>query len=66
MLTFFVVPAAFYLFERKRVAMMEGQHALVEADGDEQQQRVGPDGHKLPGKNALGRLRARSDSLAAY
>ncbi len=47
-LTFFVVPAAFYLFERKRVAMMEGQHALVEADGDEQQQRVGPDGHKLP------------------
>ena len=32
-----VVPAAFYLFERKRVTLMEERHSLMEADGGGQQ-----------------------------
>ena len=43
-LTFFVVPAAFYLFERKRVARMEEQQSLVEAN-DGAQPPTGSDGH---------------------
>ena len=34
-LTFFVVPAAFYLFEGKRVARMEERQSLAEANGGE-------------------------------
>jgi HAE1 family hydrophobic/amphiphilic exporter-1 len=42
-LTFFVVPAAFYLFERKRVVLMEERNDFVEAYGAEQRHRT--EGH---------------------
>jgi HAE1 family hydrophobic/amphiphilic exporter-1 len=42
-LTFFVVPAAFYLFERKRVALMEEKQAVEAASGgDEEEGELAP------------------------
>src|SRR5208283_3713927 len=43
-LTFFVVPSAFYLFERKRVAVMEQKQDLAETSGDEEELEAGSDG----------------------
>ena len=40
-LTFFVVPAAFYLFERKRVAVMEEKQAIADASEGEEEEGGG-------------------------
>ncbi len=57
-LTFFVVPSAFFLFERKRVALME-QRVIEEGDESEgegeDEESAGSDGRgKLPEKIAAG------------
>jgi HAE1 family hydrophobic/amphiphilic exporter-1 len=54
-LTFFLVPAAFYLFERKRVSLMEQKQALQEAGEEEEAFEAGSDGRpKLPERVTAG------------